>query len=147
MAKLKMKWTRSPGRMDWAFNWVRAMIKQTLKIATERLKMFLEFATKTFPEAEVKEINLPGIENSDVGEIAIRLNKPNSRSIILKPSRPLMTDTNVKFLQIFLDGIQTAKKLLGNPPLKEQDFQGTILHNDKGVEIFLKAEKTDSVHL
>ena len=126
---------------------VRAMIKQTLKIATERLKMFLEFATKTFPEAEVKEINLPGIENSDVGEIAIRLNKPNSRSIILKPSRPLMTDTNVNFLQIFLDGIQTAKKLLDNPPLKEQDFQGTILLNDKGVEIFLKAEKTDSVHL
>jgi hypothetical protein len=123
------------------------MIKQTLKIATERLKMFLEFATKTFPEAEVKEINLPGIKNSDVGEIAIRLNKPNSRSIILKPSRPLMTDTNVNFLQIFLDGIQTAKKLLDNPPLKEQDFQGTILLNDKGVEIFLKAEKTDSGYL
>ena len=123
------------------------MIKQTLKIATERLKIFLEFATKTFPEAEVKEINLPGIENSDVGEIAIRLNKPNSRSIILKPSRPLMTDTNVNFLQIFLDGIQTAKKLLDNPPLKEQDFQGTILLNDKGVEIFLKAEKTDSGYL
>jgi len=122
------------------------MIKQTLKIATERLKIFLEFATKTFPEAEVKEINLPGIENSDVGEIAIRLNKPNSRSIILKPSRPLMTDTNVNFLQVFLDGIQTAKKLLDNPPLKEKDFQGTILLNEKGVEIFLKAEKTDSVH-
>jgi hypothetical protein len=123
------------------------MIEQTLKIATERLKMFLEFATKTFPEAEVKEIILPGIGNSDIGEIAIRLNKPNSRSVILKPSRSLMTDTNVNFLQIFLDGIQTAKKLLDNPPLKEQDFQGTILLNDKGVEIFLKAEKTDSVNL
>jgi hypothetical protein len=121
------------------------MIKQTLKIAIERLKIFLEFATKAFPEAEVKEINLPGIKNSDVGEIAIRLNEPNSRSIILKPSRPLMTDINVNFLQIFFDGIQTAKKLLDNPPLKEQDFQGTILLNDKGVEIFLKAEKTDSV--
>jgi hypothetical protein len=124
---------------------VREMIKQTLKIATERLRMFLEFATKTFPEAEVKEINLPGFENSDIGEIAIRLNTPNSRSIILKPGRSLMTDTNVNFLQIFFDGIQTAKKLLDNPPLKEQDFQGTILLNDKGVEIFLKAEKTDSV--
>ena len=123
------------------------MIKQTLKTATERLKMFLEFATKALPEAEVKEIILPGIRNSDVGEIAIRLNKPNSRSIILKPSRPLMTDTNVNFLQIFFAGIQTAKKLLDNPPLKEQDFQGTILLNDKGVEIFLKAEKTDSVNL
>ena len=123
------------------------MIEQTLKIATERLKMFLEFARKAFPEAEVKEIILPGIKNSDVGEIAIRLNKPNSRSIILKPSRALMTDTNVNFLQIFFDGIQTAKKLLDNPPLKEQDFQGTILLNDKGVEIFLKAEKTDSVNL
>jgi hypothetical protein len=133
--------------MSWAFHWVRAMIKQTLKIAIERLKIFLEFATKTFPEAEVKEVNLPGIENSDVGEIAIRLNKPNSRSIILKPSRQLMTDTNVNFLQIFLDGIQTAKKLLDNPPLKEQDFQGTILLNDKGIEIFLKAEKTDSGYL
>lgn len=123
------------------------MIEQTLRIATERLKMFLEFARKAFPEAEVNEIILPGIKNSDVGEIAIRLNKPNSRSIILKPSRALMTDTNVNFLQIFLDGIQTAKKLLDNPPLKEQDFQGTILLNDRGVEIFLKAEKTDSVHL
>ena len=122
------------------------MIEQTLKIATERLKMFLEFATKAFPEAEVKEIILPGITNSDVGEIAIRLNKANSRSIILKPSRPLMTDTNVNFLQLFFDGIQTAKKLLDNPPLKEQDFQGTILLNEKGVEIFLKAEKTDSVN-
>jgi len=107
----------------------------------------LEFAMKAFPEAEVKEIIMPGIKNSDIGEIAIRLKKPNSRSIILKPSRALMTDTNVNFLQIFLDGIQTAKKLLENPPLKEQDFQGTILLNDKGVEIFLKAEKADSVHL
>ena len=123
------------------------MIEQTLKIAIERLKIFLEFATKAFPEAEVKEIVLPGIKNSEVGEIAIRLNKPNSRSIILKPSRPLMTDTNVNFLQVFLAGIQTAKKLLDNPPLKEQDFQGTILLNDKGVEIFLKAEETDSVKM
>ena len=123
------------------------MIEQTLKIATERLKMFLEFAVKAFPEAEVKEIIMPGIKNSDVGEIAIRLKKPNSRSIILKPSRGLMSDTNVNFLQIFLDGIQTAKKLLENPPLKKQDFQGTILLNDKGVKIFLKAEKADSVHL
>jgi hypothetical protein len=120
------------------------MIEQTLKIATERLKMFLEFATKAFPEAEVKGIILPGINNSDVGEIAIRLKKPNSRSIILKPSRALMSDINVNFLEIFLAGIQTAKKLLDNPPLKEQDFQGTILLNDKGVEIFLKAEKADS---
>ena len=122
------------------------MIKQTLKIAIERLKIFLEFATKAFPEAEVKEIVLPGIKNSEVGEIAIRLKKPNCRSIILKPSRSLMMDSNVNFLQIFLDGIQTAKKLLDNPPLKEQDFQGTIPLNDKGVEIFLKAEKTDSVN-
>ena len=123
------------------------MIKQTLKIAVERLKIFLEFATKAFPEAEVKEVILPGIRNSDVGEIAVRLNKPSSQSIILKPSRPLMTDTNVNFLQIFFDGIQTAKKLLDNPPLKGQDFQGTLLLNDRGVEIFLKAEKTDSVHV
>ncbi len=123
------------------------MIERTLKIATERLEIFLEFATKAFPEAEVKEVILPGIRNSDVGEIAIRLNMPSSRSIILKPSRPLMTDTNVNFLQIFLDGIQTAKKLLDNPPLKGQDFQGTLLLNDRGVEIFLKAEKTDSIHL
>ena len=123
------------------------MIEQTLKIATERLKMFLEFAMKAFSEAEVKEIIMPGIKNSDVGEIAIRLNEPNSRSIILKPSRALMADTNVNFLQIFLGGIQTAKKLLENPPLKEQDFQGTILLNDKGAEIFLKAEKADSFHL
>jgi len=123
------------------------MIEQMLKMATERLKMFLEFAMKAFPEAEVKEIIMPGIKNSDVGEIAIRLKKPNSRSIILKPSRGLMTDTNVNFLQIFLGGIQTAKKLLENPPLKEQDFQGTILLNDKGAEIFLKAEKADSFHL
>ena len=51
-----------------------------------------------------------------------------------------MTDTNVNFLQIFLEGIQEAKKILNNPPLKEQDFQGTILLDEKGVEGFLSGE-------
>jgi hypothetical protein len=109
--------------------------------------MFLEFVIKAFSGAEVEEIPLTQMNKPDGWEIAIRFNKPNSRSIIIRPRRPLMTDTNVNFLQIFLEGIQEAKRILNNPPLKEQDFQGTILLNDKGVEIFLKAEKTDSGYL
>lgn len=42
------------------------MITQTLKIATERLKMLPEFATKSFPEAEVKEVHFPGNNDADV---------------------------------------------------------------------------------
>jgi len=123
------------------------MIEQILKIEIERRKMFLEFATKAFPEAEVEEISLPQMNKPDGWELAIRFRKPNYRSIIIRPRRPLMTDTNINFLQIFLEGIQTAKHLLSNPPLSEEDFQGTILLNDKGVERFLKGEKADSIYL
>ncbi len=121
------------------------MIEQLLKIESERRKMFLEFATKAFPEAKVEEISLPPLNQPDGWGIAIRINKPNDRSIIIRPRRPVMTDTNANFLQIFLEGIQTAKHILNNPPLKEQDFQGTLILNHKGVENFLKGEKADPV--
>jgi hypothetical protein len=123
------------------------MIEQILKIEIERRKMFLEFVIKTFSGAEVEEIPITQMNKPDGWEIAIRSNKPNYRSIIIRPRRSLMTDTNVNFLQIFLEGIQETRKILNNPPLKEQEFQGTILLNDKGVERFLKGEKADSVYL
>ena len=121
------------------------MIEQILKIEIERRKMFLDFVIKAFSGAEVEEIPITQMNKPDGWEIAIRFNKSNYRSIIIRPRRSLMTDTNVNFLQIFLEGIQEAKRILNNPPLKEQDFQGTILLNDKGVERFLKGERADSV--
>jgi hypothetical protein len=116
------------------------MIEQILKIEMERRKMFLDFVIKAFSGAEVEEIPIPQINKPDEWGLAVRLQSLNHRSIIIKPQRPLMTDTNINFLQIFLEGIQTAKQLLNNPPLREEDFQGTIILNDKGVEKFLKDE-------
>ncbi len=123
------------------------MIEQLLKIESERRKMFLELAIKSFPGAEVEEILLPQMNKPDGWEIAIRLKEPDYRSVIIRPRRPLMTDTNIFALQIFIEGIQEAKKVLNNPPLKEKDFQGTILLNNKGVENFLKGEKANSIYL
>jgi len=119
------------------------MIEQILKIEMERRKMFLEFVIKAFSGAEVEEIPITQMNKPDEWEIAIRFNKPNCRSIIIRPRRSLMTGTNVNFLQIFLEGIQEAKKILNNPPLKEQDFQGTILLDEKGVEGFLRGESQE----
>jgi hypothetical protein len=51
-----------------------------------------------------------------------------------------MTDTNIDVFPIILAGIQEAKKHLGNPPLKEKNFQGTIILSHKGVEEFLEGK-------
>jgi hypothetical protein len=122
------------------------MIEQILKIEIERRKMFLEFVIKAFSGAEVEEIPIPQKDKPDGFEIAIRLKKPDSRSIIIRPRRSLMTDTDANFLQIFMDGIQTAREYLKNPPVREVDFQGTILLSHKGVEGFWKGEKGDPAY-
>lgn len=113
----------------------------------KRRKIFLEMVQKAFPEAEVEGILLPQINRPDGWQVAIRLKKPSYRSIIIRPRRPLMTDTRIDFIQFFEEGIKEAKKYLQNPPLKEKDFQGTILVNNKGVEEFLKGEKADLIYL
>ena len=123
------------------------MIETVIQIEIERRKMLLEFAKRTFPEAEVEGISIPQIDKPEGWEIAIRLKKPNYRSIIIRPRKPLMTDTKVDFFQIILAGIQEAKKYLGNPPLPEKDFQGTIILGHKGVEGFLKGETANSTFL
>jgi len=123
------------------------MITKIMEIENERRKMLLEFVKRTFAEAEVEGIRIPQIDKPDGFEIAIRLKNPDSRSIIIRPRRTLMTDTNANFLQIFMDGIQIARKYLNHPPLKDEDFQGTILLNHKGVEGFLKGEKADPSYL
>jgi hypothetical protein len=113
----------------------------------ERRKIFLEMVQKAFPEAEVEGISLPQINRPDGWEVAIRLKKPGYRSIIIRPRRPLMTDTKIDFIQLFEEGIQEAKKYLDTPPFKDKDFQGTILLNNKGVEGFLKGAKADLIYL
>jgi hypothetical protein len=133
--------------MGWAFHWVRAMIEQILKIEIERRKMFSEFARKSFPEAEVEEKFLPQMNASDGWILVIRIKNPNCRSLIIRPRRQLMTETNNNFLQVFFEGIQTARHLLSNPPLIEEDFQGTILLTDNGVERFLTGGEADSGYL
>ena len=122
------------------------MITKMLEIENQRRKMLLEFVQRAFSGAEVEEILIPQIDKPDGFEIAIRLKKPDSRSIIIRPRRSLMTDTDVNFLQIFMDGIQTAREYLKNPPVREADFQGTILLSHKGVEGFLKGEKGDPAY-
>jgi hypothetical protein len=116
------------------------MIEQILKTEMERRKMFLEFVIKTFSGAVVVEIPITQMNKPDGWGIAIRLKEPNSTSVNLRPRRSLMTGRNMDFLQVFLTGIQEAKRILNNPPIMEQDFQGTIVLNDKGVEKFLRGE-------
>ena len=117
-----------------------AMIENVIQVEIERRKMLLEIAKRTFPEAEVEGISIPQIDKPEGWEITIRLKKPNYRSIIIRPRKSLMTDTNIDALPIILAGIQEAKKHLGNPPLKEKDFQGTIILSHKEVEEFLEGE-------
>ena len=117
------------------------MIENVVQLEIERRKMLLEFARRTFPEAEVEGISIPQIEKPDGWEIAVKLKKANQPSIIIRPRKALMTDTSIDPLPIFLAGIQETKKRLGNPPLKEKDFQGTIILGHKGVEEgFLEGE-------
>ena len=122
------------------------MITKMLEIENQRRKMLLEFVQKAFSEAEVEEIPIPQTDKPDGFEIAIRLKKPDSRSNIIRPRRSLMTDMDANFLQIFMYGIQTAREYLKNPPVREADFQGTILLSHKGVEGFLKGEKGDPAY-
>jgi hypothetical protein len=122
------------------------MIENVIQVEIERRKMLLEFAKRTFPEAEVEGISIPQIEKPEEWEIAIRVKKPNYRSIIIRPKKTIMTDTKIDPLLIILAGIQEAKKILGNPPLKEEDFQGTIILGHKGVEEFLKGETAKGIY-
>ncbi len=116
------------------------MIENVIQVEIERRKILVDFAKRTFPEAEVEGISIPQIDKPEGWEIAVRLKKPNHRSIIIRPRKTLMTDTNIDPLPIILAGIQEAKKQLGNPPLEEKDFQGTIILGHNGVEGFLQRE-------
>src|SRR5512138_1746959 len=98
------------------------MIEHILKIELERRKMFSEFARKALPGAEVEENFLPQMERPDGWMLVIRIKNPGSRSLIIRPQRPLMTDTNNNFLEALLEGIQTAKHYLHNPLFPEEDF-------------------------
>ena len=123
------------------------MIENVIQVEIERRKMLLEFARRTIPEAEVEGISIPQVDKPEGWEIAIRVKKPDYRSIIIRPRKPLMTDTKIDFFQIILGGIQEAKKHLGNPPLPGKDFQGTIILSHKGVEEFLKGETANPTYL
>jgi hypothetical protein len=116
------------------------MIENVIQVESERRKMLLEFAKRTSPEAEVEGISISQTDKPERWEIAVRLKKPNYRSIIIRPRKDLMTDTNIDPLAIFLAEVQEAKKHLGNPPLKERGFQGAIILSHKGVEEFLQGE-------
>jgi len=107
----------------------------------------LEFVRKAFPGAEVEENFQPQISKPDGWMLVIRVKNPRNRSLIIRPRRPLMTDIDNNFLEIFLEGIQTARHYLNHPPLNEEDFQGTILLSDKGVERFLTGGEGNSVFL
>ena len=123
------------------------MIENVIQIEIERRKMLLEFVKRTFPEAEVEGISIPQIDKPEGWEIAIRLKAPNYRSIIIRPRKSFMTDTNIEALLIILAGIQEAKKNLGNPPLPGKDFQGTIILSHKGVEDFLEGKTGNSMYV
>ena len=123
------------------------MIENVIQVEMERRKMLLEFSKRTFPEAEAEGISIPQKDKPGGWEIAIRVKKPDNRSIIIRPRRALMTDTKIDFFQIILGGIQEAKKHLGNPPLPGKDFQGTIILSHKGVEEFLKGETANPTYL
>lgn len=88
----------------------------------------------------MKGISIPQTDKPEGWEIAIRLKRPNYHFIIHRPRRPLMTDRNIDAFPIIFAGIQEARRHLGNPPLKEKDFQGTIILSHKGVEDFLEGE-------
>ncbi len=123
------------------------MIENVVQVEIERRKMLLEFAQRTFPGAEIEGISRPQEDKPELWEIAIRVKKPTHRSITIRPRKPLMTDTSIDVLPIFLAGIQEAKKHLGNPPLPTKDFQGTIILGHKGVDEFLKGETANSTSL
>jgi hypothetical protein len=123
------------------------MIENVIQVEIERRKMLLEIAKRTFPEAEVEGISITQIDKSEGWEVAIRLKKANYPSIIIRPRKLLMTDTNIDVFPIILAGIQEAKKHLGNPPLKEKNFQGTIILSHKGVEEFLEGKTGNSIFL
>jgi hypothetical protein len=134
------------GLWSWRGRGIKVIV-QILKIESERRKMLFDFVTKAFPDALVEEIILSEEKEPDGWELAIRYKNPEHRSIIIRPRHTLMTDTNIDFLSMFFTGIQTARQLLNDPPLKDKDFQGTILLNNKGVERFLKGEKADPFYL
>jgi len=123
------------------------MIENVIQVEIERRKMLLEIAKRTFPEAEVEGISITQIDKSEGWEVAIRLKKANYPSIIIRLRKLLMTDTNIDVFPIILAGIQEAKKHLGNPPLKEKNFQGTIILSHKGVEEFLEGKTGNSIFL
>jgi hypothetical protein len=123
------------------------MIEQILKIEIERRRMFSEFVRKAFAGAEVEEQFQPQISKADGWMLVIRVKNPRNRSLIIRPRHPLMTDIDNNFLEIFLEGIQTARHYLNDPPLNEEDFQGTIILGNKGAERFLIGGEGNSMSL
>ncbi len=119
------------------------MITKILELENERRKMLLEILQKAFTGAEVEGLPIPREDKAEGFEIAVRVKDPAARTVLIRPRRALLTDTGANFLQAFLDGIQAARKALADPPLKDVEFQGTVLLGPQGVEKFLKGEKAE----
>ena len=109
-----------------------------------RRLILLQMINKTFPEDEVAELT-PQLaqamrERDPTWRVAVeRPIKPRSPRVVLRPTEPLMTDVDNGFECIFRHGIQLAKEILDNPPLKGRNYQGTI-HLDNGGATFALRE-------
>lgn len=94
----------------------------------ERRNILLKLVKKEFPNAVISVI--PEKDLNELWRIRVEVSAPQKIAISLQPNRPLMTDTNNRFEEIFTRGISFAKQIFNAPPL-EEIYQGKIhLTND-----------------
>lgn len=99
------------------------------KIYKERLEKFKNLITKEFAPNKYEIIYEP-----DISVAVNRSTKGRERNPCIKfgMDEEFMTDSDSKIEEVFQQAIHLAKKILNDPPMKDQILQGQIHLTDDG---------------
>ena len=106
------------------------------KIYDNRLKKLKNLIVKEFPSDRF-EIKFVNVDKISVKVLSSRTGKERVRRIEFRTDEEFMTDSDSDLVEIFEQGIQIAKQILNNPPIKERILQGEIQLTHEGA-IFKK---------
>jgi preprotein translocase subunit SecB len=104
----------------------------------KRVEILKKLVKKDFPSEKIyfKDSGIISVERP--GSIT---EKERSPRIDFNPDYDFMTDSDSNYEEVFNQGIQKAKQILEDPPLKNRNFQGEILLIHEGA-IFKAREES-----
>ena len=99
----------------------------------KRREILVGLIKKEFPDANVTVINGSDYLH-DPWRVRIEVSIQHP-ILIIEPDRPLMTDTNVSYKEIFAEGIKMAKEILSSQQFNNVAQRKIILSSKRGITI------------